>query len=500
MPAPTRHPSINAICSMRKTLPLNRLVLNYALGYLLLVLATGLLGGAGLLAWQRASSESLRINQLIEELQAMRGALYREMKELLDLTLLSDGEAPKQLREQERVARGHLTTLRSITSVNEAAAINKLTDAYATTQEVTDTIVRDWDRSSASMRREWLESRLESDALMNYELAFDEIEQLLTVERSALLARQKWLMHLSPVILLLPLAAALGLLLWSRHRLRRDFVEPISTIQHATEMISRGQLDHRAPERGAEELTRLSRSINLMAAELSVSRDFQLRAEKHATLAMLVPLMAHNIRNPLASIRATAQVMAEPTLPTDVLTGLAGIISTVDRLEAWTHTLLSYLHPLLPRRTQCNPADILSAVVTMLHVKLSTKGLRILISTDNAPASICLDTQLVEQALQGIVANAIDASPAAGEVSVQLDGNACELVISVTDSGPGMPFVPAMRDLAPGPSTKQFGTGLGIPFAMKVCEVHGGHLVFASRPPHGTRAELHFPLQHEQAA
>jgi signal transduction histidine kinase len=485
------------IHTMRKALPLKRLILNYALGYLLLVLATGVLGSAGLFAWHQASEESLRLNQLIEELQAMRGALYQEMKEVLDLTLLADREAPSQLREHERSVVRHLDALHSITSGSEAESIRKLENAYRTVQDVTDAIVRDWDHSPVGIRHEWLESRLESDALRNYEVTFTEIENLLSVEQAALQSRQKWLLTLSPLVLIIPLSAAIGLLLWSRYRLQRDIVLPISAIQHATEMISLGQLEHRAPEHGVEELSRLSQSINQMASDLAESRALQLRSEKQATLAMLVPLMAHNIRNPLASIRATAQVIADPGLPADARDGLTGIIATVDRLEAWTHSLLSYLHPLEPQRVQCDTARLLSIVIMLLQEKITVKNLQVHVMQVDQPVEAWLDEQLVEQALQGIVANAIEASPDGGSIAVQVHQNPDAVLFIIEDHGPGMPFAPSAPTLAPGPSTKRFGTGLGIPFAMKVCEAHGGFMRFIPGESVGTRVELHIPLHHE---
>jgi len=367
-------------------------------------------------------------------------------------------------------------------------------------QSVTDAIAHDWNDSPPQLRQGWLESRLESDALKNFESTFTEIEHLLSVEQVVLQHRHQSLLRFSPLVLVIPLAAAIGLLLWSRYRLQRDIAVPISAVQHATEMISQGQLDHRVPEHGVEELSRLSLSINQMAADLSASREFQLRAEKQATQAMLVPLMAHNIRNPLASIRATAQVMLDPTLPADLRDGLNGIIATVDRLEAWTHALLSYLHPLQPQRSRCDCGQLVSTVASLLSVKASAKHLQITIDSDAIHVDAWLDSQLVEQALQGIVANAIDASPDAGSVWLQVERNIDTVIFAVIDQGAGMPFSPDTRSLAPGPSTKRFGTGLGIPFAMKVCEVHGGHMTFVSHSPSGTRAELHFPLNHESVS
>ena len=66
--------------------------------------------------------------------------------------------------------------------------------------------------------------------------------------------------------------------------------------------------------------------------------------------------------------------------------------------------------------------------------------------------------------------------------------------IIIDDQGPGMPFDPQPDSLSPGPSTKRFGTGLGIPFAFKVCQAHGGRIAFQRAPDGGTRVRLFVPI------
>ena len=97
----------------------------------------------------------------------------------------------------------------------------------------------------------------------------------------------------------------------------------------ATAEISAGNLEHKVPETGAAELVTLSREINKMADELQNSRDALVRTEKQAAMGLLVPMLAHNIRNPLASIRATAQVIDVPINDVDMRESVNGIINTV---------------------------------------------------------------------------------------------------------------------------------------------------------------------------
>jgi signal transduction histidine kinase len=68
--------------------------------------------------------------------------------------------------------------------------------------------------------------------------------------------------------------------------------------------------------------------------------------------------------------------------------------------------------------------------------------------------------------------------------------------ISISDRGAGMPFTPDPHTLSPGPSTKRFGTGLGIPFAFKVCEALRGRIAFHRRDGGGTTIELEVPRRY----
>ena len=475
-------------------LSLRNLATLSAAASLLLVTLTVAIGGAGLFGWQQSSREALRINALVEETQGMRGALYQQMKEVFDAVFLDDHDAIAQYREHEQEIRSHLGGLERLADDRaERAAVAQVGGAYREVRAHTDALLSEWPRYSLAQKRRALDTELEQGSLRSYERAVAGLEALLSQQRSALQARLRLLAWLSPVLLALPLAGAVGLLLWSRFVLQRAIIAPLVSVQRATEMISRGDLAHRVPEGGAAELRQLAHSVNAMAQDLAASRASLVRAEKEATLAALVPVLAHNIRNPLASIRATAQVASDPALPEEVREALAGIISTTDRLERWTHALLSYLNPLEPQRVLCCGAELVDNITAMLHSRLTQKHLRLDLSGVDRAARLHVDPQLVEQALHGIVLNAVEASPDGASVRVTLDQHADATLLSVEDQGSGMPFAPQPRDLKPGRSTKRFGTGLGIPFAVKVFDLHGASVRFGAASGGGTRVEIVLP-------
>jgi signal transduction histidine kinase len=261
----------------------------------------------------------------------------------------------------------------------------------------------------------------------------------------------------------------------------------------AFEAYSKGQLDHKVPERGVTELVTLERAVNRMAQDLAQSREALVGAERQAALGALVPVVAHNIRNPLAAIRATAQVHEGPGTPREVVQGLKDIRGTVDRLERWLSALLSYLNPLRLARVEVRLSEIVDQAVMFLAPRLEAKQIRLRRVGWDVAAVASLDVHLMEQAIYGLLSNAIEASPDNAPITLTVRMAGANVQVIIADRGPGMPFRPMPGDLHPGPTTKSYGSGLGIPFAFKICGLHQGVLDFAAREGGGTEVSVTLP-------
>jgi signal transduction histidine kinase len=208
-------------------------------------------------------------------------------------------------------------------------------------------------------------------------------------------------------------------------------------------------------------------------------------------------MLAHNIRNPLASIRATAQVLDEPELDSETRESLRGIINTVDRLERWTGALLAYLHPLKPQPSATSFREIIQGALEPLQQKISKKSIQIIQPAwpkTNATYhdKIFTDQHLLEQVIYNLVLNAIDASNKKSVIEIKLDVTPAGFTLQILDNGSGMPFTPDPSAMS-APTTKRFGTGIGIPFAFKVCDALGGNLQFSARANGGTTITIILP-------
>jgi signal transduction histidine kinase len=483
---------------MASSRSLKDLLLIHELIFILLVVLAGAAGGIGIYQWDRSSEESQRINLLVQEIQQTRGDLYRQMKELFDAYFLDDTDARQEYDGYTASIERHFQQLnRLAVGEEEHAAIRELKSSYEEFVVETTAIFDQHLLFSDETLQKKLNSDLETGIFQRYELITARTERLLAIKQAELQQRQAEVKRIAIALLVIPMLLAITLLFFSRYYLKRAIVQPIHEVLRATAELSAGRLENKVPETGAAELATLSGAINQLAEELARSQEALIRTEKQAAQGLLVPMLAHNIRNPLASIRATAQVASSPELDPDVRESLQAIIGTVDRLERWTGSLLAYLHPLKPQPGATTLEQIIHGALEPLQLRLREKSIALsLVMPKRKDISIYTDEHLLEQALYNLILNAVEAVPAGSEIEIEASIGNDTARILLADRGPGMPFIPDPHTLSPGPSTKRFGTGLGIPFAFKVCEALHGHISFRDRPGGGTLIELAVPRNH----
>jgi signal transduction histidine kinase len=478
---------------IKKNKSLKDLLLIHELAFILLIILAAAAGAIGIHLWEKSSQEASRISMIVTEVQQTRGDLYRQMKELFDAYFLDDSSARIEYANFTVTVEAHFLKLKKITvSEAEKAAINDLHENYKKIVIETPALFDQYRTTNSDAVKRVLNTEIETGLFKQYEEILSRTEKLLNQKQFELDSQLKSSKRTSIILLIIPLVLAVLLLLFSRIFLKRAIVKPLNNVLKATSEISAGKLTHRAPNEGIIELAAVSRAINEMADQLAISQDTLVRTEKQAAQGLLVPMLAHNIRNPLASIRATAQVMEDPDHDTETRISLRGIIDTVDRLERWTGALLAYLLPLKPQPSYTNIKDIVDGALAPLKLKFTEKSIQLILPTWTENIIIFTDQHLLEQVIYNLILNAIDASNKNSLIEISLKVNPTEFNLILLDQGCGMPFTPDPSAVS-APTTKRFGTGLGIPFAFKVCDVLGGELNFKSRNEGGTAVTIYLP-------
>jgi signal transduction histidine kinase len=237
--------------------------------------------------------------------------------------------------------------------------------------------------------------------------------------------------------------------------------------------------DFRLPER-KDELGKISRAINRMAAsrrklEADLRREDRLRA-----LGRLAAGLAHEIRNPLNSIRLTVQLLESRlqsgrVRPTDLET----VRTEVDRLSALLNDLLDLQRTRQPVVTSQPVLPVLEHCTSLLSRQADLQGVRIQVLGGHEEISARFDSQQLTQALMNLLLNALEASRPGDLVEVRVRENSGnDIAIEVCDSGPGLD--PDQQDhlFEPFFTTKAAGTGLGLAVSRELMRSQGGDLLY----------------------
>jgi signal transduction histidine kinase len=226
------------------------------------------------------------------------------------------------------------------------------------------------------------------------------------------------------------------------------------------------------------------------------------RQEKLASLGMLAAGIAHEIRNPLTSIKARLYTLGKHIRGNQAGSADAGLISAeIDRLERIVQDVLQFAKPAEPR-SEVVPASAPLRDVQLLMAPALEKQ-RVRLTVENSPSLyVSVDTALIKQVLINLIRNAADAIGSDGLITlrvrrdrVNIAGRPADVaILEVTDNGQGMTTEVQERLFDPFFSTKESGTGLGLPIAARIVEKHGGALLYQTRSGHGTTFGIVLPL------
>ncbi|MDW8128991.1 MAG: HAMP domain-containing sensor histidine kinase [Bryobacterales bacterium] len=216
----------------------------------------------------------------------------------------------------------------------------------------------------------------------------------------------------------------------------------------------------------------------------------QLELEHLARLGQMAATLAHEIRNPLATIKGFAQLAAEKA-DEQTASLLAPIAPEVERLERLVKNLLDYGRPVQPRPRWFEWDALASELET--NVRELTAGRPLRLHLPPSGLWIHTDPDLLKGALLNLLRNAVEAVGHEGEIRLSVATSRDGVTIAVEDDGPGLSEEARRHLFEPFFTTKAFGSGLGLPTSRKLIETLGGRLRLVALVPRGTRAEAHFP-------
>jgi signal transduction histidine kinase len=246
---------------------------------------------------------------------------------------------------------------------------------------------------------------------------------------------------------------------------------------------------------GAPEIDRLVDALNSTGERLSAERRRTAAAERLAALGRMSAGLAHEIRNPIAAMRLKAENALAVADGSRSEAALKTILQQVGRLDALLRDLLEMTQANEPRLQDVDLPDFLANTIETHRDLAVAKGISLTAGT--GPASTPLprfDPSQMQRALDNLIINAIQYTPAGGSIAVAARRKEDMLLLRVEDSGPGVADEVRERLFEPFVTGRADGTGLGLAIVREIARHHHGdvHLIEIAR---GAIFEIEVPWQ-----
>jgi signal transduction histidine kinase len=223
-----------------------------------------------------------------------------------------------------------------------------------------------------------------------------------------------------------------------------------------------------------EQVQRDRETIARQLEELRITQQVATQNEKLAAIGRLAAGVAHEVRNPLGVIRASASMVQESFDREDEAFRACGFIcEESDRLNALITALLTFARPAEPRCAPVRAEKVIDRALEICRRDLDARQIEVTRSVVG-DAELLADTDLVSQAIHDLVTNAAEAIGGDGRIEIRVRAEPSEIQIEVADDGPGIAPEHGERLFEPFFTTKTSGTGLGLAMTARIAEVHGG--------------------------
>jgi len=221
-----------------------------------------------------------------------------------------------------------------------------------------------------------------------------------------------------------------------------------------------------------------------------------------AEVGELAAEMAHEFKRPLASIRTAVDVLqAEYSLDDGGRRVLGAVEAQLEHLQETMQDLFALAKPVVLETEEVAIPDVIDEAVLELAGIPGRERVELRRDQAHEPLAVSGDARRLRQAIVNVLANAVEAMPDGGMITLSTRRAPGDLVeISISDTGPGLDPAQVEAALRPFYSTKPLGTGLGLPLVARIVSAHGGGLELKSRPGRGTTVLITLPLSRKPVA
>jgi signal transduction histidine kinase len=223
-----------------------------------------------------------------------------------------------------------------------------------------------------------------------------------------------------------------------------------------------------------------------------------LRAEQLAAVGQVAAGVAHELRNPLTSVKMLVQTGLEGKPPAGLQEeDLTLIEREIRRMEACIQSFLDFARPPSAERRRTDLLAVVHRAVALLEGRARRQNVTLKTDLPPGPLELLLDPEQIHQVLVNLILNALDAMPQGGELLVEVrpQTEPPGVRVRLHDTGPGIPANVLARLFEPFVSSKETGLGLGLSICRRLLEAHGGSITGANDPAGGAVFTFTLPVE-----
>ncbi len=286
----------------------------------------------------------------------------------------------------------------------------------------------------------------------------------------------------------------IALVAFISHRIGKNLTDPIKDLVGFTEQVADGNLDNTCEIKTQDEIGDLTVAFNQMTQDLKQSRNKLIQAERLATAGKMSASFAHEIRNPLSSMRMLSQMlMKKPDVTPEQQQSLEYILEEIERIDNIVKGLMDFARPTRLNLQQQPLAPVLHSVLALMEANLEHHHINVVSDFSPDLTDFQFDADKIKQAFMNVVLNGMEAMPEGGTLTVSTYKQENTVCLKVTDTGIGISEEDIEHLFEPFFSRKDKGTGLGLANVKRILEEHDGKIKIDSTLGKGTTVSIWLP-------
>jgi signal transduction histidine kinase len=284
----------------------------------------------------------------------------------------------------------------------------------------------------------------------------------------------------------------------------RFITNPLNKFVEFTKVLGEGEYGGRVDVRYGDEIGYLARNFNRLSMQLKTAREKMeeaytythlVEAEKLSSIGQISAGLAHELKNPLTSLKMLFQAFKEQP---DMTQEDAGVISSeIEKMDRVLSNFMGFVKQKGFHLSDTNLNELIERVLSLATFDINNANIVVRRDMLETIPHVKADRGLLEQVFLNLIINAVHAMPDGGEIRISGKSDDAFVEVMVWDKGGGIPDDIREKIFNPFFTTKEEGTGLGLAIAYNIVKSHGGKLFFNSELGRGTVFTVRLPIEAE---